>query len=178
MPNNVIVLEPGQSVIVPPGVGISSIIVNQGAVIESDCENLPAPDEYVCIRYNFAKSSAGGDPAALQDMTLNYIKVGGVTYTFNLTVLSAINIKDTINAATGAVFKVYSASLELNAFDERVEFALAVRVPSLLKDSIIFNMSGTGYPGPPGFNLNFTDQPDCACLDSTAKEEYYCDINL
>lgn len=182
MPNT-IVLQPGQTIKLPSDVVVTSIIVNQDATIESTCTNLPDPDEYVCIRYNFAVSDAG-NPSALQDLTLNFITIGGTTYNFNVAIVgntavsNILSVKDMINNAMGAIFKVYSASAELNAFSDRFEYALAVKVPASLKEGIIFNMSGTGYPGPPGFNLNYNDQSGCGCLDSTNKEQFYCDTNL
>lgn len=172
---NVLILKPGETVLIPSSVDVQSIITEDGATLTTDCTDLPASEPYVCIRYNFAESNAP-DPAALEDLTLNYITVGGTQYDFNLTVTSALALQVAINNSMGAIFKVYSASLESNAFNDRHEYALSVKVPESLKSSILFNMSGTGYPA--GFNLLFTDEANCDCLDSSGKEEYSCDENL
>jgi hypothetical protein len=175
MGSNVLILKPGETVIVPSSVDITSIITEDGATLTTDCEGLPTTEQYVCIRYNFAESNAP-DPAALEDLTLNYITIGGTQYDFNLTVTNAVDLQLAINNSMGPVFKVYSASGETGAFNDRHEYAFAVKVPASLKDSILFNMSGTGFPN--GFNLLSVDQTDCECLDATGKEQYSCDEDL
>lgn len=172
---NVLILKPGETVLIPSSVDVQSIITEDGATLTTDCTDLPASEEYVCIRYNFAESNAP-DPAALEDLTLNYITVGGTQYDLNLTVNNALDLQLAINNSLGPIFKVYSASGETDAFNDRHEYALAVKVPASLKSSILFNMSGTGFPS--GFNLLFVDQSDCECLDSSGKEQYSCDEDL
>lgn len=173
---NVLILKPGETVLIPSSVDVQSIITEDGATLTTDCTDLPASESYVCIRYNFSDSSAP-DPAALEDATINYITVGGTQYDLNLTlgVDSIYDIRLAINNSLGPIFKVYSGSSE-TSFDDRNEYALAVKVPASLKDSIIFNMSGTGYPN--GFNLLAVDHTDCDCVDSSGKEEYFCELDF
>lgn len=169
-----IILAAGTSIVLPAGARIDSYIVEDGATLTSSCGIVPNGDTYECYRYDFAESNAGG---ALADGEIESIEIGGTVYPIGLAFpMSATSLRDTINAIMGPLFVVHSAAVD-TGFADRVEYAIGVKIPSLLVSSVKFKIVGTSFPG---MYIIPTAMDDCnTCVDTTTggnATDTVCDI--
>lgn len=157
----VVQLTPGQSIVLPAGAVINSFLTTGDTVVNSSCDNLPPQDEYVCIQFSFSDSEAAASGGAVEAGTVDTITIGGTVYTINVALDDGLtNVANAINTVMGPIFVVYSGAADVLA--ERVETVLGVRVPSLLKDTIEFKLTGTGFYG--GIIVPHTDVANCDCV--------------
>lgn len=54
-----IIIKPGEKILLPAGTKIESIVTNGGILVDSTCDNLPAPTVRKC--YKFVYELGGGD---------------------------------------------------------------------------------------------------------------------
>lgn len=158
-------LNPGESVVLPAGANIVSVVTDGNITVTSTCNDLPTPEEYVCIRYDFAESDAP-DPGALEDGSIVSVEISGTVYPLDIGFGASIStIRDTINDSLGPIFVVYSGAKD-SSYDDRAEYALGVKIPSSLISSAKLKLQGTGYPN--GLYVIHTSVTDCACVTTTS----------
>lgn len=162
---NVLVLKPGESVLIPSNVTVQSIVLEDGATMSSTCSESIPTDEYVCVAFWFSDSHATGEnDATLETLTIESIEIAGTVYNINLGVSNAVDVDDIIlyiNNIMGPVFVVYGVANE--DFTERTDFVINARVPSLLLADLKFKITGTGFSSGGGAYVIPVDIEDCEC---------------
>ena len=84
MPTQTVVIGPGESVVLPAGATVSSIIYDGNITAESSCDNLPDPSVFQCGYFQFFIDADDNDGHSM-DMSTRYhsIQIGSTTYTLD-----------------------------------------------------------------------------------------------
>lgn len=94
MGQQVIVINAGQTAVIPANATITALVITGDAQVSSTCDNLPEPTEYKC--WKFLWESTDQDTAH-DDAYFTGINIGGTTY--NLAGISSAEVNTYDNGA-------------------------------------------------------------------------------
>lgn len=146
MASKVIIIHPGETVVIPSGTEVTALILNGAISVTSTCDNLPAPTAQQCYAMEWSVGEDGQPPLDQAEATITYIKIGGVQYDINML---------TTDANLGFAFQNISLQIP-GAFDfvsisyadlsDRKDFTLLFRSIPDIAEAIELNMTGDGFP--------------------------------
>lgn len=151
MASKSVTLHPGETVILPAGTTITSIITDGSISVTSSCGNLPTPSSYVCGYFYIVvdNDANSGSPMDESNTSLKGLYVGDTIFTMDHLVVTGTNPGTVTPAATlnlyitdQALFKFMGVSQTNDSKKSRVY--LYFRVPEDLFSSLELEVIGQG----------------------------------
>jgi len=151
MASKSVTLHPGETVILPAGTNITSIISDGSISVTSTCGNLPTPSSYVCGYFDIIvdNDNNSGSPMDESNTSLKGLKIGDTTFVMDHLVVTGTNPgtvtpADTLNLyiTDQALFKFMGVS-QTN-YTKRSRVFLYFRAPEDLFSSIELEVIGQG----------------------------------
>lgn len=145
-----IIIHPGESVTLPIGTKIDSLIINGSISVTSTCADLPTPTAQKCYKMEWSASANASPNYTLEhnEALIKYMNIGGVKYTIGLDptdpggvlTLAFMNIA----AQLPGIFDF--ESLQTVGLANRSDSILLFRSIPSVADTIEVNMTGDGFP--------------------------------
>lgn len=160
MATRTIIINPGQTVIIPKGVTVNTIVTEGNIQLTSTC-TIPDPEVLVCTGFNYISQLADNDGrtdiAEANDSKLVGVMYNGVRYNFSTEIgfdesaLDIFNQMKTILPIKDLIFYQCSATV-IDGLRESVKRYLIIKSPSsfvgklFLIMSVLAPNSGSGFP--------------------------------
>lgn len=163
-----ITLHPGETIILPQGVTIVSVVTDGSISVTSSCNNLPPPTAYACATFTYVIDVDDNDshPMDEQNTYYNTLKVGDTTFDLSgiLVIGSGENPgtltpSSTVNAAITdpALVEILDIA-QTDLFDKRQYITMTVKVPETFIDTMelsVYDRGITAY-----YKATETDCPE------------------
>jgi hypothetical protein len=150
MSKRVLIINPGEKVILPKDTIIEAIVIDGSISVESSCDNLPTPSTFKCGYFTFTLD-ADDNPDHPWDMNTQYSKliVGDTQYDLSVRVGEGDNNHPVLNPADFLNQRVPSGLIEFLAIDhtdkdQRYEIDVKFKIPEILFDQIQLEMNERG----------------------------------
>ena len=148
MPTQTVVIGAGQSVVLPAGAVVTSIIYDGNITAESTCDNLPEPSSYKCGRFyfNLDDDENPNHPNDEDSTYFHSIKFGSTTVSLDGLVLSTNEVGlNTYLVGQTAIFSftnVVISQVDDDGTDKREAVFVSFKVPEYLFDQVELGIIG------------------------------------
>jgi len=151
MASKSVTLHPGETVILPAGTVITSMITDGSIEVTSTCGNLPTPTSYKCGYFYIIVDNDANSGSPMDESNTSYkgVTVGDVTFTMDTLVVTGTNPGTATPVATlnlyitdQALFKFMGVAQTNDSKKTRIY--LYFRVPEDLFSSVYLNVMGQG----------------------------------
>jgi hypothetical protein len=144
-----IVLNPGDTFVLPAGAVITDLITSGTISLSSTCGALPAQTPQQC--YNLAwSSSTNSSPDSLLEHNLSKvdsIKIGGISYTVNIDPSDGTALTTAFQSIAAALPGIFDfVSFTIDSFSNFYNGILVFRSIPSIAEAIEVTLSGNAYP--------------------------------
>ncbi len=163
-----ITIGPGESIILPEGVTVTSVILDGAISVESSCPNLlPPPTSYACGTFTYVLDVDTNDSSAMDEENTFYnaLTVGDTTYDLSGIRVVLSENPGTVQGPTAVNPSITDQSLfsvlaidRTDLFDKRQYITMTFKAPLDLFDQIELSLYDRGITS--YFKPTQTDCPD------------------